>query len=194
MTIIKDGSGAGSEAKVDVNNRLHTKSASTDDIGVATLVGDAFTISSGIVNLTSDCCSQILYFTNNECSSIVLTEFTIIVGNSTCGAAADDFKLRFTFCPTGGTIVCCGTVSGALNFNLSSSSILCSTVRVGSEGRTITGGAGGQDLFPDTGRYLVPTRLTLGKGDSLALGIEPPTGNTSVNVSIGVVLFRQRDV
>jgi hypothetical protein len=191
MTIIKDGSGTGNEAKVDTDNRLYTKADVTDNVGTATLEGDAFVVSSSIVNLTTSCCSQILYLKNNECIDIVLTEFSIIMGNTTGGAG--DFILTFTFCPTGGTIVCCGTVGGALNFNLGSASLLASDVRIGAEGSTIIGGAGGQDLFPNVDRYTVPTRITLTKGDSLSIGIQPPAGNTNVNVSVGAVLFRQRN-
>ena len=64
--IIKDGTGSGNTAQVDISNKLNTRAIISPSIHEAAEVGEAVFVSSGFVTLTTTCQSAILWYQNDE--------------------------------------------------------------------------------------------------------------------------------
>jgi len=185
MTIIKDGTGSKRSAEVDTKNRLTTFATTLPECEQAIRDGNSFTIFSGIINLTSPCTSHIFFIKNTGTESFVLDIIELKQGKNTGGSG--DYQSITTFNPTTGTLVSCGTVLAAANNNFASANTLCATILSGVEGSTITDGISTSDLLPDDGIRATPKGV-VPTGTSLSIGIKPPTGTTSVNVTIAVVV------
>ena len=66
MTIIKDGTGTGVEAKVDNTNKLETHSVSIGEDMEGVESGNAYNLNTGTIGLTSSTASGVFYLKNNE--------------------------------------------------------------------------------------------------------------------------------
>lgn len=185
--VITNGVGNSNKARVDKRNRLHTKAVTVSAYEQAIIDGDSYTIATGIVTLTTDTISYIVYFTNNEERNLVLEIQTLQLGNSINGVGS--FHAPATVNPSGGTIITNGADGFAFNRNLSSPNTLDSTVKIGGEGFTIEGGGTLTDLFPNSGRDRTVQKLRIPKGSSIAFGLIPPTGNTSVEIAFSIDLY-----
>jgi len=180
---IKDGSGTSQKAKVDVNNRLHTK-ASTEDNKLSSIRdGESFyTQTPSSLTFTNDSTSWIYYFKNNSNRNIIMGDITISIGQSTGGSGS--FKADFKLNPTGGTLISGGTAIVPLNQNLSSDNVLDATILSGVQGSTITGGVGDATVYGDSSRFTLPFEIILPKGFSIAFGVTPFSGNTSMEAQV----------
>jgi len=187
QTIIKDGTGQGKAAKVDNKHRLATKTVSQSELISATQSGNAYTLSTGLINLTSGDESAVLYLKSNENSDLVVAKILTQVGLSN---ATGDIIRRDIIAPTTGTLITDATPALVANLNTGSSNSLDATVYVGAEGKTVGGGVftglsiwhQSQTIESDIG-FIVP------KGAVLGLSFEPPTGNTSLNIIIEVIVY-----
>ncbi len=96
---------------------------------------------------------------------------------------------------TAGTCVGRGTSFEPANFNFGSAKTLTSSCLKGAEGLTATGGTQGfiSTISPASGtRVLIPfDSVILTPGSSLAVIVTPPSGNTSMNIQVGVNLHRE---
>ena len=187
MTIIKDGAGSGDVVEVDSTNRLRTRSVSDTGDVEALKDGRAFITATGVVNLTTDCVSFLIHLKNCDDRDIFVYEILSSTGTSTCGAG--DRIHRFAFCPTGGTLICCGASSVISNLNLGSGlNASCVTATVGAEGSTIVGFST-TSLFPEAARQTLTDVAVVPKGASFAIGVTPPTGNTSMNAYFAIKFY-----
>jgi len=179
--IIKDGTGDNYSAKVDSNNRLHTKSVTETNFEDAVSMGNGYSYNTGIINLTSDNESAILYIKNNSDKIMHIQTSIVQIGKSTNGTTTDIVATSY-FNPTGGTIISDASAAIVSNFNLSSSNQFAGDTYKGAEGKTLTGGVTLQDLFISPSREELISFLQLPKGQSIGLSFTPPSGNTSINV------------
>jgi len=189
MSIIKDGTGKSFSAKVDSGNRIRTRGTVDNSIVDGVANGRTFAIATNIVNLTSACHSHLLYLQNDGDEDLHISHVNLQFGKSTNGCG--DYQSILTIGPTGGTLISSGAVGVAANLNSGSQESITANIRIGSEGSTITGGGSITDLFSDTAnRYEVPLDIRLSKGSSASFSMKAPTGNTSADVALTVVLYK----
>ena len=192
--VIKDGTGGGANAKVNSDNRLHVDSVGRSQIQQASLDGNAYSLSTSTLSLTSDSESATFFLKYNGTNKLVIQTILIILGDSTGGSG--DALISVTKNPTTGTIV--STATEAVNINnrnFSSANILNALIYEGQEGATLTDGEG----FINTSRSIFnePIRLdnapiVLGGSNSIGVKVTPPSGNTNQICTIGVICFEEK--
>ena len=189
LSTIVDGL-TGKTARVDAENRLHTRSVSVPQSVNASTEGNTFFIDTGLINLTSDGISYLLHFKNNGLESWGVESWTASFGETD---GTGDTQTHFAFEASEGTLFTAGTQSAAINLNFGSSSQLDADVITGEEGLTVTdGNQPAPTLIPaGTIKHLFPASpIIIAPGTSISSAFQPPTGNTSMNVSMQLVIFR----
>ena len=188
-TIIQNGTGKALFAKVDDSNRLHTFSTIESGFRSAKKNGGAFFISSGIIELTSDNESGVLYIKSNENSLISIASITVRCGTSV-GGATDDYIRRDYTLPSTGTLITEAKPAVVANLLAADSRVLDADTFLGAEGDTVGGTPFTDDMLQLTDSirnegsgFIVP------KGTSLGMSITPPIGNTSMKFQVTVTLY-----
>ena len=193
---LQDGTGTGNKARVSSEKRLLSESVTRDHNRQASLDGDAFNLSTGTINLTSDSESALFYFKNNGTRDVVFNNFIINYATSTGGALGDTF-LEFVKNPTAGTIVSGASSATVINRNLGSSNILDADAFKGAEGNTFTDG---ETFFTgwlpqvQATIFLDSEETTLPRGASIGIKVTPASGNTSVNVIVAATCYLREAV
>ena len=178
-------------ARVTRQNRLLVAASSQPQSITQALFGEAFIITTGSVNLTTDAVSHLLYIKNNERINWVIESLTGTFGAT--DGSGDGFA-QFTIGPSAGTLVSGGTDIVPANLNFGSPNRLTGVFKVGGTGSTITDGiSAAPTLVPAglTSREFPAQPLVIAPGSSFAIGFQPPTGNTSMNVQIQVPVYRE---
>lgn len=186
--LIEDGRGSGKTAGVNPENRLLTKSITSLAIEHATLNGLSYSIDVGVITLTSANESGILYIKNNN-SNLVLEMNSIFFGIGKSNATGDCIVKIYSN-PTTGTLISSGTTITPTNRNFGLSTPAQGTFLSGAEGRTITSGINATNIIiqsPNT--FVMESSVILPTGYSMAFSITPPTGNTSMKISMFVRIF-----
>lgn len=181
MTVIKDGAGTGNSAKVDSLNRLHTAAVTETAWNYALRKGKAYSISTGVITLTSANESALIYILFNEALGVVLEETVITTGASSGGSG--DVLTNAYIAPTSGTVISDATTATALNLNQSSGDSLDVTIYTGAEGKTLTGETTTVPGITNTSYINRPGKgAFLTKGSSFGTSVFPPVGNTNMSV------------
>lgn len=184
--IIKDGR-TGDTAKVDANNRLHVQ-ARTLEIGLAeTLDGQAYDLSPGILSLSTDSSSALIYVKNTGDKALIVETIFIDSTSSTNGTGTG--YLNWVLNPTGGTLVDAATSVTILNRRIGNAvSLSANAYKPTAEGQTLTGGD--SIRFPLIAGVGIPfgKNFVIPKGQSFGIVWEPPTGNTSMEIQAGILL------
>ena len=112
-------------------------------------------------------------------------------GASTGGAG--EFLAEVVANPTEGTLISAGSNLTVHNLNFGSSKVLDALTLVGVEGSTITNGeirVG--TIIPTSGvRVLIAfDSIIIPPGASLSIDVTPQTGNTSMNIQVGVNIYK----
>jgi hypothetical protein len=185
--IIKDGTGDGHRAKVDAEKRLHVHSFGVTMPEAAALEGDLYSLTSGVVTLTTDGESAIFYIKNNEDDDLFFTSQFTLIGDASGG---EDFAtITFYIDPTGGTIISNAIEMDANNARFTDTSVLTADTYKGVEGDTLTGASNTLSFVTSTIVQPV-TYFVLPPKKAYGVSITPPTGNTSQSVSFGLDLVR----
>ena len=190
---IIDGAGTGNRAKVDSDKRLHVNSVTRTQDEQAALLGEAYNLSTGSITLTSANQSAVAYLKYTGADPFVIKEMLMIPSDSTGGSGNALIQIKSN--PTAGTII-----SGAVSFSainnrdFSSSKSLDETALIykGAEGNTITDG--GTFAITTRSSFASPVsfdaaNIVLRKGNSIAVCITPPTGNTSQTWVVAITGF-----
>jgi len=184
---IEDGKGTGNLSGVTSENRLETSAVTTTALEFAALSTNSFYFNTGFVILTSANESAVAYVKNTHPTLVLqIAEVIYSFGHSTDGYG--DLLLRAYFNSTGGSILSSNTPLVITNRNLGSSVPAQAVALTGQEGSTITGGT-----LAITRVYFAPTYdvlspgIIIPNGSNLTLSFQPPTANTSLNVSISVI-------
>ena len=178
-------------AQVTKQNRLKTASSSQSQSIVQALNGETFIITTGSVNVTDAALSYLLYVKNSEQTNWVI-EF--IGGTFGATDGTGDGFVRFAIGPTAGTLVTAGTDFVPANLNFGSPTRLTGVFKIGATGSTITDGfVADPTLIPEgLATRIFPARpLIIAPGSSFAIGFQPPTGNTSMNIQLQVPVYRE---
>lgn len=183
MSQLDDGTGTSRKAKVDGNNRLHTKSITITTDKDASQRGGSYNLNTGLITLTDDAETPIMYLKNNEDEDLHIYAIAVGTYSATLSSgSASSVTIRITRNPTGGTIVSSPTDADIKsNRNFGSAKTITADVYKGATGDTMTGDAD-HIIF----RHSSASRLFAGidevipKGSSLGITLAAPTNNTSM--------------
>lgn len=188
--ILEDGTGTGRTAKIDAENRLYVNAIEQNVANWHNIDGDRYNINTDDMTLTTANESLCLYIKNNDARDLVIDSIVQICGASTGGSG--DLKSYIYRNPTAGTIVSDATAASIIsNLNYGSSNELTADIYEGGEGKTQTGGSKSLTsiLTPPVTNIISVGDIILPKGASLAVSIQPPSGNTSMNVHIAALVY-----
>lgn len=192
-TPISDGL-TGRTAIVDVKNRLTTSSSVRSRQTDAAIDGNSYYINHDVVTLTSDNVSFVSYFKNNDTLPWKIDFLSLTTGLSVGGAGS--FRTLFVSNPTGGSIIDSGGQSSVFNQNLGNPKELNGDFLFGFEGATADGESTPPALTISSGT-VIPivsgSPVIVEPGSSLALGVQPPSGNTSMEAQHIITLHRITD-
>jgi len=188
--VIKSGKD-GNTADVDDDNRLKTFAVTQTQEVSSARNEQAFLVTHPIVNLTDDAESFVFYLRNDDSVPWILEDIRATFGKSTGGEGLE-FSSRTVVNPSGGSLLS-GDDGAAINLKVGAPQILASTVKSGVQGATATGGS---SLFPS---IVISDQMTttfiggpvvLPPSTSFAYAVTPPTGNTSLNIKLNILVFR----
>jgi len=186
---IQDGTGSSKKAKVSNSNRLFVESVTRSEREEEALLGEAYIVGSGFVELTTTGTSAVLYFKNNEDEDLVITRFLIGVKKSSGGT--ENFVTGIIY--KNPTSMVSGTTNSLIlnNVNFGSSNTLNIDSEIGQTGALLAGGSAYLATVAPTENLTAEDASTiLPKGSSIGVFITPPPGNTSIEVSIGINLHK----
>ena len=189
---ITDGGGKGYSAEVDSENRLRVFSISEQEVDNASSLGNSYNFNTGVINLTSDSKSAVLYIKNNGDPDLVLTHLSYSMGNSTGGTG--DVLVTVLRNPTTGTIIsnAVDMEVGGVNRNFGSSKSLTTDSYKGAEASTFTNGVKITDTIINQAPIRVAIELngiSIPKGSSIGIDITPATSNSNVNIVLDASIF-----
>lgn len=188
-TKLKDGSGEGTLMKIDKSRRAHIQALSIPYEDFAVLEGESFGILTPTTTLTSANYSYLMYFKNDNTHNVVLSHIDIYLGES--DSSSNQWSWDFNLGPTGGTLVTAGSFAFVANNNLGSANTLPIIALTGIEGSTVSGGISVQVPIMGEQKFEFLQHVVIPPGTSLALGLQPPSGNTVATCAFGVTLIRQ---
>ena len=186
---IQDGTGSNRKARVNENNRLFTESTVRSEREEEALLGEAYIVGSGFVTLTGTSTSAVLYFKNNEDFNLVISRFLIGVKKSSGGT--ENFVTGIIY--QNPTSMVSGTGNPLIinNVNFGSSNTVDSDSEIGQTGALLAGGSAYLATVAPTENLTSEAASTiLPKGSSIGVFITPPSGNISIEVSIGINLHK----
>lgn len=189
---IADGAGKGLSAEVDSNLRLQVKAVTVSASATSTAIGDSYNINTSLFTVTTANESGLLYIKNGEDQDLHIHTVVVILGPSTGGLTSDTTRVRFYRNPTTGTLISDANTTNVINENrnFGSSNTLDATLvyNAAATDETITDGAVMiESLINPGSRVAFNIDLTLTKGKSIAVSIEPNNSNTSMKTMIAAV-------
>lgn len=191
MFVLEDGTGKGYRLKISSENRAQVDAVTHTSAQEAAEEGRLFQIGAGIVNLTSANESAVLFLKNDGDKPLEIVNVTISSGLSTGGTSGDVLLAKLY---TNATTITGSATAPFVNNNLGSSKTPDATYLAGTEGSAITGGAlGGAAFLPVAGFERVGLYWILPRGASLAITIQPPAGNTSLNIGCFVDVYESTE-
>lgn len=193
MSTLEDGTGDGFTAKVDDLNRLHTHAFTVPLPTFASTRGDAFNISTGLINLTNASESGLLYIKNNESDDISIIAEFVNIGtslDSCCAVVSLTGVVRFHLNSTTGTLISGGACACRNNRKIGDATTLTADIKKGVQGSTITNGSEIPIPTSPSTRNVIGSEWIIPKGASFAVSYQPPTGNVSVCVQVGFFVVK----
>ena len=192
---IDSGTGESYSAKVDSENKLHTRTVSSTELQAEVRKGHAYNINTGEITLTNDTSTPVLYLKNNELNDLFVSGIIVGLNHSTGGSATDLCTVTVTRNPTGGTIVSNATaVDINSNRNYGSQNTLTADVYKGATGNTMTGDTDHIIAYNgDGGRLFLSIEEVLPKGSSIGIEVKAPSGNTSMACYAAIVCHLEED-
>lgn len=188
---LQDGTGSGYRAAVDSGNRLQTFATVETGGTEAAVKGDNYNANSGNINLTTSNPSSLLYMKNVSGFDWIVNRIFYNTGASTGGSG--DFYVDVIANPTQGTLISGGTAHPVYNLNFGSPKELEAISLIGSDSSTITDGeVRVSTIFSSAGtRALIGfDSIIIPDGSSIAIKLTPQQGNTSMNVQVGLNVYK----
>ena len=186
---IQDGTGSKRKVKVGNSNRLFTESTTRNEREEQSLIGEAYIVGTGFVNLTTSGTSAVLYFKNNEDVDLVITRFLIGVKKSAGGT--ENFVTGIIYKNPTSMVLGTGNPLIINNVNFGSSNTVDVDSEIGQTGALLVGGSAYLSIVAPTENLTSESASTiLPKGSSIGVFITPPAGNTSIDVSVGINLHK----
>lgn len=191
-SILKDGTGTGSSVKVNSLNELNTRSVSENASLSAARRGLGTNLVSGIISLTTDGESAVMYVKNTSTKYDLIID-TLAVGIGKVNGTVDNpAVIRGYQNPTGGTIISDATsIDINNNRKTGSPSPFSGLAYKGGEGKTQTGGDLSVILFQNAnGRAAAPLNIIVPEGQSFVVTVEP-NGTSGCDIYCAFVSYYQ---
>ena len=186
---IQDGTGSKRKVKVGNSNKLFTEATTRNEREEQSILGEAYIVGTGFVNLTTSGTSAVLYFKNNEDVDLVITRFLIGVKKSAGGT--ENFITRVIYKNPTSMVSGTGNPLAINNVNFGSSNTVDADSEIGQQGALLAGGSAYlATVIPTENITSEDASTILPKGSSIGVFITPPPGNTSINVSVGLNLHK----
>lgn len=187
--VIRDGTGSGSLARVDMNHRIRTHAVIETDQHDANIRGDAYNINTGPITLTDAVDTPVMYLKNTEevkCLQISAIAIGISASTSAVTTAAPLAIITVVRNPT--AIDFSVNVDINCNRNFGSSNTLSGLAYKGATDDTMTDGIDHILLFQTAaGRLFAPVDELLPPGASIGIKINPATGNDDMQVYAAII-------
>ena len=178
---IEDGTGKGYELGIDSTNRALTRATTESQQLEGAKLGKSYQIGSGHATLTSANDSALIYIKNNEDDDLVINALSLSSGAMT-GATPTNYLVTIYANSTG---LSTSTPGGGVNNNFGSNRSLATSITIGAEAATVTGGnIVGQFYVQSNSFFTKSAAWVFPKGATLAVSIQPATGNTSFSVGV----------
>lgn len=187
---IQDGTGSGKSAKVNSGQRLYTRGVDSSEGQQANFDGNAYNINTGLITLTNDTETPVMYVKNNEDHTLFIEAIAVGIQPST-GGGTDACYIKVIRNPKTGTIISGATdVDINSNRNYASSNTLLVDAYKGATGNTMTDGDDHLLILQnDGGRAFATINEVIPKGTSIGIKITPPSGNTSMEVYAALICY-----
>ena len=184
---IDDGTGKGFQAKVDLNNRVHTQSIIESESLHSAETGDAYNLNTGLISITGD--ASLMYIKNEEDKDLVVE--AIALGSFEGITHSDDPYITLVRNPTGGDLISDATaISMNQNRNFGSTKSLTGDIYKGKVSGTITGGNDAAILQVTSGsRSFYTINFLLPKGSSIAIKLTANVSSGSANYYCAVICY-----
>lgn len=188
--VLVDGTGTGNRTKIDNTNRVLTRSTTLTSLEEAVVNGDAYSVSTGTVNLTSDSASAVYFYKNQEDVDVALTRSIYGAGAST-GGTSSTYTIQ-SFLQGTGLSGGSGNDMNQQNLRFGSGKVMSLTdSEIGAEGATVTAATALPTFTLATGlSSFITTFIVIPKDVTLAVTVTPPSGNTSMDIEVILNLHR----
>lgn len=167
---VKDGSGAAFTAKVDSDNRLHTRSVSLSLDAQRSREGDGYNLNTGTIALSDGTESSVMYLKYTGTKRFHITRLVYAFGTLS-GTVSDSITMFVKQNPTAGTVVSDATaVDMNGNRDFSNANELSADIYKGGQGKTLTDGTNVLLFYASGGtRSITPVDILLSPGNSIGL-------------------------
>jgi hypothetical protein len=191
--VIKDGTGSGTTAKVNGDNRLKVEAVQQSAQNNATRNGNSYNLNTGVMTLTSGDESALMYLKNTDSAKRLHVELIVVgMSPSANGDSSEIPKITIVRNPTAGSIIDSTPTNVDINSNrnFSSSNTLTATAYKGGEAETFTDGTDHIISFQTAnGRLGLDIDEVLENGASIGIKIDPQASNTSMDVYAAIVCY-----
>ena len=187
---IKSGTGNGNSANVDIKNRLHTGSISRSERDAAIADGRYYIMSTGVVNLSDDVETPIIYIKNSDAIRNVYLDIFISTTGLSASGTGNVYLRSHVQLDSSSTIITEAKPALVGNANTTSQETFNGDVFKGETG----------DTFVNTIQFVAFVQqpgdpqqnqilAVLPKNGDVCFTFEAPTGNTDMDVSIIITAY-----
>jgi len=185
--ILKDGTGSGYQMRIDGNNRAHVQAVTIPENEFATENEDSYNLNTGVITLTSDSETPVMYVKNNDTRDLHIRAIAVGLGPTTGGSGGIPV-IKMIRNPKDGTITSGSDIAVSSNRNFGSAKALVADQKVGATGLTMTGGTDHLILFQGAGdRLLASIDEVIPVGSTVGITVTPQSGNTSMDVYAALI-------
>lgn len=188
---IQDGTGKGYLAKIDMTNRLETRSVVEDSTLEGVIDGNSYVIGTPFLTQISGTENGLLYFKFNEDVSLFAKTFST-QARYTTGGAFNNYLINVYKDVDESSLTGTWSNISPLNVNFGSSNQLASVVKYGSPAGAagFSGAPAFQLGFPINIYNQIQSNLVFPKGVGILLSVVPPTSNTAMPVNFSVTVTK----
>ena len=186
MSVIEDGRGTGKKAQVNSDNQLVTRATAVEQRLASAADGNYYELTTDKTTITNATEQGILYLKNDSTDS----DFGIVIDRvffdfwTSTGGTGGDMTVEYYKNPT----ITGGTDVVPTNTNFSNSGGAVGTFKKNTT--TMTGTHWWQMYTTDkTSIALEEGRIYIPSGYSFGIALEPPTGNTSMDININIAFY-----
>lgn len=189
------GKGSVNQAHVNDEGELSVRATTEEEPIHRVREGEGYTIYTGRITLTTDTFRPVLYIKNNDVEDLVFT--TLVVGASPSTGGANDGVLieQLGNIAVTDDIVQTGTDLIAFNRNSGVNRPFVGDIKLKSDATPSGNEVKGNGVLSDF-RGGSPISLTsiIAKGQSVAIGVTPPSGNTSQDVTVSLAFHLEESL
>lgn len=181
---INGAGGQVNQAKVNTEGQVATRSIVATETEHSISEGDAFQAYTGVVTLTTDAKQSLLYIKNNDVNDIFITSTTIGTGVSAGGVDNSVLIESVANVVASDAIVTLGTDIMAYNANGGSAREFTGVIKKGPQAASVNGVPVSGVKADFTNGSSFQLGLIVPRGGSASIEVTPPSGNTSMGITV----------